>query len=183
MATPNELRKTSVDFKRHDLIIKWLTLVVTAVGFAATLLTIWINLQQFRAQQEDANKNFHNQRTKDFQMEFWKTQLDMYKEICAITGTLATHDVDSKEYKTAYENFENMYWGKLCIVESQGVESAMVDFGEALKKGEKDLTQLALKLAHECRTSSIRAFELEPNQIEPTLESKSGEKRVGGPGR
>jgi hypothetical protein len=159
-----------------DLKIKRYTLWVTAGGFLLTVATLWFNFYQLRKQQE-----------KDFQLEFWKSRLELYKDACQTASTLATSEKGSDEYKKAFDHFRQLFWGALCIVESRQVETAMINFNYGLTNpkgqndpGQNDLEQkpkeqygkeqndrehhriedLSYDLAHTCRDSLRKAFNL-----------------------
>jgi hypothetical protein len=81
-------------------------------------------------------------------------QLVLYTEACQIAVCLATSTNETERTK-AEKRFWELYWGELCMVESRGVERAMVKFGKALKQkaAEAELQSASYELAHELRSS------------------------------
>jgi len=57
----------------------------------------------------------------------------LYKRVCAATDRLAASP-DISKVSHSYDEFWELYWGELAIVESTAVQSVMVNFGELLKQ-------------------------------------------------
>jgi hypothetical protein len=184
------------EFQRQDLRIKWLTLLVTLLGFAGTILTIYIQFASFinqqKAQQvastEQAN-NAEKARAQEYQKQFWQKQLDFFSEACQTTGALTYAPVNSPEFNQAHAKFEELYWGRLAIVESDDVASQMVAFRNALNslvsaksddeqaKARETLQDISLDLAHKCRETVAASFKVELKAL-PLPELKKHEKEL-----
>jgi hypothetical protein len=165
-------------FQRQDLWIKWLTLLVTFLGFAGTIGTIYF---QFT--------NFQIAAAEQYKKQFWEKQLDFFSEACQTTGALTYAPVNSPEFKQAHAKFEELYWGRLAIVESDDVASQMVAFRDALNslvsaksddeqaKAREKLQDISLDLAHKCRGTVAASFKVELKAL-PLPELKKHEKEL-----
>ena len=65
---------------------------------------------------------------------FLDDQLKRYTEVTRIAAILATVDPESGAFSTAQGRFWEMYWSELALVETKGVEEAMVAMGKCLNK-------------------------------------------------
>jgi hypothetical protein len=162
------------EYQRQDLRIKWLILLVTFLGFAGTIATIYIqfaafNGQQKTQQQESANRAASDAeaRANEYKKQFWEKQLDFFAEACQATGTITYTPVDSSEFKQASAKFEELCWGRLAIVESDDVARQMVAFRQALPKllsaksdeeqaaARERLQNISLDLAHQDKMTRL----------------------------
>lgn len=66
------------------------------------------------------------------QQPFLERQLDLYFETSEVLGRLAMADPGSDVFSTAEDRFWALYWSELSLVESHGVEAAMVRAGQTL---------------------------------------------------
>jgi hypothetical protein len=119
-------------------------LIIKAGGAAAIAVSgVWAIIQ-YRATKE-----------REFRRPLWEKQVQLYFEACDAAATIATTKDEGVRLK-AEENFWRLYWGGLAVVEDlENVETAMVDFGNEIKK-QKELTSLqskSIQLAHSCRES------------------------------
>lgn len=168
------------EYQRQDLRIKWLTLLVTFLGFAGTIATIYFQFTAFNMQQDAQRKDSINRaqsdadaRANEYKKRFWEKQLDFFAEACQATGTLTYAPVDSPEFKQASAKFEELYWGRLAIVESNEVAGQMVAFRQALAKlvsaksddeqtaARGTLRNISLDLAHQCRETARVSFNVD----------------------
>jgi hypothetical protein len=92
---------------------------------------------------------------------FLDRQLALYVEASQITAKIATSK-DSNELAKSQQRFWELFWGELALVENNGVELAMVAFGEALRGSapQQQLEQLSLALAHACRESLDKSWRI-----------------------
>jgi hypothetical protein len=81
---------------------------------------------------------------------------------------------DGHEAHDARRKFLELYWGPLCLVESQDVESATAAFKNALDRWTDestppppDLSRLSFALAGACRKSLGEAFGVELRELSP----------------
>jgi hypothetical protein len=182
MSEPAPSRSNLEEYQRQDLRIKWLTLLVTFLGFAGTIATIYIqfaafNSQQKTQQQESARraKSDAEARANEYKKQFWDKQLNLFEEACQATGTISSDsvDVDSPEFKQASAKFDELYYGRLAIVETNEIARKMDDFMNALpaldsakSDEERDaaketLQKISIDLAHECRVAVAHSFQVE----------------------
>ena len=94
---------------------------------------------------------------------FLEHQLTLYLEASKITAMIATIADDSDpERQKAIRRFWQLYWGELVVVEDHKVANAMVAFGRALKSSDNmKLEQLALGVAHACRDSVQKSWDVD----------------------
>jgi len=93
--------------------------------------------------------------------------IELYSRASEDAGILATSS-DAAQQAKAKEDFWNLYWGTLGIVENRKVEAAMVELGNCLtaldNKDEScrnDLRSLSLSLAHACRAEVETNFRVD----------------------
>jgi hypothetical protein len=75
---------------------------------------------------------------------FLEKQLEFCVEVTQAAAEIATSE-NQKKYADAVARFWELYWGRLALVEDEHLESAMVKFGEALKKHSLGADQAELK--------------------------------------
>jgi hypothetical protein len=105
-------------------------------------------------------------RDRELSQRFREEQFSLYQKAIDSASTFATRagtDVSDPLVQQALRDFWSLYWGKLAMVESPEVASAMVDFGRGLERcdtiNKPDTTCqsclkfLSLALAHRCRES------------------------------
>ena len=103
----------------------------------------------------EAQKDSHLSAMVEAAKPFLSLQLALYKEAVGVTAKIATLAAGPEQDRNI-QRFWELYWGELAFVESKEVESAMVNFGDALKKDAGNtrlLMQLSLKVADACRKS------------------------------
>jgi hypothetical protein len=184
------------EYQRQDLRIKWLTLLVTFLGFAGTIATIYIQFAVFNSQQKNQQQEARIRATSDataradeYKKQFWEKQLDFFAEACQATGTITYAPVDSPEFKQASAKFEELFWGRLAIVESDHVAGQMVAFRGALPNllsaksdeekaaARETLQNISLELAHQCRQTVADSFQVKLSPLPPLTELKKHELR------
>jgi hypothetical protein len=183
---------STCEFQRQDLRIKWLTLLVTFLGFAGTIGTIYIQFEGLKSQEKaqqtasaDQAKHDAETRALEYKKQFFEKQLDFFAEACQATGILTYAEVSSPEFKQAQGKFEELFWGRLAIVESDDVAGEMVNFREALptlvsaksndekEKARATLRSISLDLAHQCRDTVSASFKVDLKAL-PLTELKKG---------
>ena len=108
---------------------------------------------------------------KEFRKPFWEQQVALYFDATSAASTLAS-SLDSTALFKAKEKFYELYYGPLAVVEDTEVEAAMVRFDRCLQALETgsctrtELKNLSLALAHSCRESIGRAWELDLSKLE-----------------
>ncbi|CAN7739996.1 hypothetical protein LJR084_006543 [Variovorax sp. LjRoot84] len=90
---------------------------------------------------------------------FLDRQLKLYTDATQAASTMATSK-SPEEVAAARSRFLLLFWGELVMVEDRHVESAMVEFRDALNAGKKgpELEQLSLRLARACRDSLAESW-------------------------
>jgi len=142
--------------------------LVTTVGLIGG--GIYSVMQYFDARRADLAKANQDAKTLALQVDaaqleakkpFYGQYLELCSEASTAAATIAT-TTDPKKKLQASEVFWRLYWGPLGIVEDQGVEGAMVGFGNCLKgKCEGGtLRMLSLDLAHKCRAGVSDSWNL-----------------------
>jgi hypothetical protein len=118
--------------------------------------------------------------TRDFEARkpFSQVQLETYAKILPITAKINRlwSDRDNAESKAAYssavDDFRDLYWGVLTMVEARNVEKAMVIFGRSIHADKikpdsacaKAKADIALALDHCARDSVSASFRLKINE-------------------
>jgi apolipoprotein N-acyltransferase len=128
--------------------IKLLTSLVATATFA------W-GIYQFFLTQRTQTETRRIEATKPF----LDRQLKLYTEATQAAAMIATSD-SKDEAITAQKRFWSLYWGELALVEDKRVEMAMVQFGNALERGDsgENVQGLSLDLAHACRDSLAESW-------------------------
>lgn len=142
-----------------------LGIMVTVVGATASFFWgVWtwrVTRLDRIAAEERARSQSAEARRIEATRPFLETQLKLYSEatrVCARIASSASPDPDS------VARFWELYWGELALVENREVETAMVDFGNALEYMAEDRSELrhrALRLAAVCRASLARSWGVE----------------------
>jgi len=139
---------------------------VTAVGLvAAGVFTVVQYLDSKAAERAGRDKDREAVQLQIATTEFSAKQAfnSKHLELCAQAagdaGTIATTKDPSKR-RLAQEDFWQLYWGPLGIVEETGVANAMVAFGQCIEYSCEDAKMLALKLAHACREEVSKDFHI-----------------------
>ena len=71
---------------------------------------------------------------------FLNKQLELYFRTAAVVGNFAILKPNTQEWRKNERDFWELYWSELSIVESNQVEKAMINVGEALKYYKADPT-------------------------------------------
>jgi hypothetical protein len=121
---------------------------------------------------------------KPFQAE----RLSLYLRATTAAATIAAGG-KGKELEKAINEFWELYWGSLSIVEDEHMEASMVRLGRCIRSQaacEKPIQQLVLELDHACRSSLAESWDvylasdtitfdrLERLRSEPMEDSKQG---------
>jgi len=128
-------------------------LIPALLGIGTAAVGVW----QFSEAQRQANRR-----------PFLEQQLALCFEICDIVAVLAT-DSDRGRWEAARRDFWRLYWGKLGIVESAAIESAMVRVGEIVPVLHESVAQIpltalrvpSLQLAHAARELILKSWGVE----------------------
>ena len=132
-----------------EAIAKWVTILATVAGL------FWSIASALQTRAFEARRPFLD------------LQLKLYQDATKQAAILATSD-NPADLQTAERRFWQLYWGELAMVENggikiqnNGVEGAMVRFGDELKKEPRNRSKLhdrSLELAHICRDSLAESW-------------------------
>ena len=103
----------------------------------------------------------------EYRRPLWERQIAVYFEATTAAGLLVSSE-DATQLAAAERDFWKLYYGPMALVEDIGVERAMVNFGQCLRKG-CEVTQLrtrALALAHACRKSLGESWAVKLPELE-----------------
>lgn len=103
----------------------------------------------------------------EWQKPLLQRVMQRYFDAADATSKIAQLE-DCPERQYAIKQFWQLYWGPLAVVEEPEVESAMVNFGNALAEGNparSTLQLLSLKLAHACRNSLQKLWGTDLGQL------------------
>lgn len=143
--------------KQEQFSWKW-SIVIQALPFFLTAIGFIIALVQY-------NLN-HN---REFRGIIYKEQFEFYKKACTASGAIANIALDSiksNRYLQAREDFSNLYFGPLNIVQDTSVEKAMIQFYNAMMRFERADPQVrnihmqyySFHLAQACRESIQKTY-------------------------
>ena len=139
------------------------------LGYVGVLTAVGSGIWQYRSSS-----------MRDFIKPLREAQLRLYEDATSTASMLATLPRNSKQWKERHSHFLHLYFGPLAIFEDferrpaiearqsgtqpaerkLTVEQAMIDFKRCLHRGTDDkmLTGLSLALAHACRESLGRSW-------------------------
>lgn len=111
---------------------------------------------------------------RESQKPFLERQLDLYFEASRVAAKIATSEPDSAADKEAQLQFWELYWGELAAVEDAAVESAMIEFGNALKVNTpRDVLKgKAINIACKCRKSIQESWGYELGELSKSCKSR-----------
>jgi len=154
-----------------ELIIKAFGPVLVLAGLVFGVIQFQSTAEQDRKARETQYNQTLIEAKREAKKPFYEQQLALYLEVTDVTGQIYSPRND-KDREAAIARFWQLYWGPLAMVESQEVESAMVDFGRILEDKEltdaKRATQLkraSINLAHQCRESLVNSWKVDLPQL------------------
>ena len=74
---------------------------------------------------------YYDTTAREFQKPLWDRQVKLYFEATRVAASLTTTE-PGDEWDKLSNKFWQLYRGPMCLIEDQGVEAAMVNFGKAL---------------------------------------------------
>jgi len=120
--------------------------------------------QERQRHEADQRKQEIKLRQKELQIKFYEQQMLQYLSICDVAARLATA-ARLQDAVVDLRQFNELYWGKVCVFESTAVEAAQRTFYDALAEVKdlsapppKQLRELAYRLAHACREDLKTGF-------------------------
>ncbi len=130
-----------------------------------TVISLCVGVYQFTRSQEANRKQLTQQaaqeeaaRKEQLKRAYWEEQKKIYEEASNYAAVIANAN-SLKDVVRERGGFWVLYWGKMSLLEHTEVESAMVEFGEALKQWEttakkpQAIENLSYRLAHCMRQS------------------------------
>jgi len=124
---------------------------------------------KYREEQDQKTAESLDLRKKEFRLKLYEEKRPLYHETCTVAAKVAGSSGKSDaDTKTAVARFWELYYGEMCLVEDDGVQQAMIDFGTALRQEKNNqLPVLALKLAEKCRQdlNLANVFGLKPHDV------------------
>jgi hypothetical protein len=173
--------------------------ILPIVGVVITIVTISIGLLQY----------YYTKR-QEFLSKFWEKRYELYSEASRVAARIAVYmEPPSSTPKNMSEDvgighrndvdrFWELYWGPMSIIEDLKVRTAMINFGEELKRqknsetSQESLTQLSYTLARESRHSLQDTWEpvdlddipeTGPAEVDPKVKVEApGKSEEGGKG-
>ena len=157
-----------------DLWLKGISALLVLVGGGFGAYKYLDDRREHEAAQQELEKNREArlkeellQREKEYKFRLFDQKTQLYAALCDAAAKVATcrslHEA-SEEHRL----FETLYWGKLCIFESQEVEKAEVQFHQEIMRilesdGEPttELKNRSLALAKACREDLSKDLEMD----------------------
>src|SRR5262245_60893396 len=98
-----------------------------------------VEAEQRKLEEQNAQENRKQtleRRDRELSQRFREEQFSLYQKAIDAAALLATRGPSTKDaaVKSALQDFWTLYWGKLSMVESKEVVTAMVDFGTGLNR-------------------------------------------------
>ena len=157
----------------HDKAVAWLVLAGLAIP------TVWVVYKFFVEGIQNATQKYYD------------LKLELYKEIVKVTATIATSK-NKEEIAAAARQFDELYWGRLVLVEDTAVESAMVAYRHLISNPhtrELELDKLVdceIGLRNSLRNASLAVAHACFNSLQPRWWDqvqaffRTPQKRIGG---
>lgn len=139
-------RLVEARMKRWDLRVRILAFAASLGGGCWALVTY---LQQAHLRYTEDVES----RAQAYRARLYDERRGLYTNACAAAASIAVAGDPAKAPEDLVK-FWGLYYGEMCLVEDDGVEAAMVNFGRLLGGSDRaELRQGALRLAHACRAS------------------------------
>jgi|SRR5580704_5186756 hypothetical protein len=154
------------------------TSIATMAGIVIALITAWLTiLGYFHQLDKDRSTRESEQKTKERESKkiFFDKQSELYFHAVTTAAAIAMNKPPTSK---DVNDFENMYWGSMAMVEDDDVDQAMVLFRDALdNKGDGNcLRSASLFLAHCVKKSLALSWAVklgEPPEIPCTSENRT----------
>jgi hypothetical protein len=110
---------------------------IAALGWVATVLTIFIGIYQFNKGEENKvrleNELLLRKDEIAFHRQLWLEGLTAYRKMAEVTGSIAADSNDQKKLRDDISQFNTLFWGTMIFVEDKDVEKAMISFSFAIR--------------------------------------------------
>ncbi len=126
----------------------WLKLLPSIITIIGVLAGVW----QF-------NKELKHRDIDEFRRNIWNKQLEAYEQVGHATGKIVNSTTDSLKFENAVEEYKNLYWGVMPLVQDNNVEKAMIRFNSEIRYFKRkeatldDLRKQGYKLIRTCKES------------------------------
>jgi hypothetical protein len=146
-------------FKNAETIGKWISIIVSVAAFVFGVITFATN---YNLQSKNYGLQVKNY-TRELKKPFYQHQLETYKKAIETVQVLATiENRKSDAWKTKANEFWQLYWGAMGLVETREVEQAMIAIGKCLDAPcDRNLKSLSLDLSHALRDSIQASWEVD----------------------
>jgi hypothetical protein len=162
-----DVDKDESRFKRMSLWLKFLTAAGAIVAFLVSFAQ-WLDARRTALRQE--NQVFEEQQfqhKKDYQRAMFDRQTALYFEASDTAATIASTS-DLIQRRKATDRFNALPFGGMVMVESPGVEQAMVKFHKCMEAQGKDctLSKEALTIGCATRRSLRKTWDINFGKLE-----------------
>src|SRR5690242_10574000 len=99
-----------------DLVIKSSALLAVIVGG----VRFYVDYQERSKQESKHQQQAEELRKKEFQLNLFTKQMDLYHKVCDATAKIALAP-DKARVESEVNTFWELYWGELCMVEKENV--------------------------------------------------------------
>lgn len=159
-------------------------IIIAAIGLIITGLTLAFTIYQFTQTKKREERTLRETSLREYRSSFFEERMMIYREVSHCVSVLANSAPDSLEFDESTYQFNYLFYGKMCLVESSDVERVMVKVRELLGiiKGNESnqfstrlmalLKNFSLTLAHTLRNSNIQMWDLAKDEF---LESDFGD--------
>lgn len=141
------------------------------LGIVAPILTVGgvlVGVWQFLEGQERSTRLEYELLAREsaieFQRQLWLEQLDTYRRVADIAGSIAARHDQTERLEELTREFLEVYWGVMMFVADDQVEVAMIEFYQEVRDyrsgwGSADLLKVkANRLVEACRASTERRW-------------------------
>jgi hypothetical protein len=125
---------------KWDITFKWFGLIAVISGAFWTYFTFQANRFTDRQHQLESENRDLNTRMAELNSFIFQRQTDLYFDAARSAAAIATSR-NNNEVAAAKERFEQLFWGKLVVVEDRRVEEAMISFRDCAEANNVNCTR------------------------------------------
>jgi len=111
--------------RRWDIVSKLIAPVVTVLG-------LLFGLAQFNREQNNIRERELLMLSRNDAIEFkrrvWERRMNVYMQTARVVGQITVNTGQPKPFKAAVNQFENLYWGTMLLLEDKTTQSEMIRF-------------------------------------------------------
>jgi hypothetical protein len=150
---------TEEQYRIQDWRLKRIGTLIAAIGGVGVIASIWFGFSQLVSQSKVQTATIQDQ----WSRKFYDERLTAYSRATEAAARIAAlKSAGAPEIQTgdAKLQFKTLFWGPMCITESEDVEAAMVLFQTAVDAGAsaEQLEQLSLRLAWICGNETHASY-------------------------